>query len=147
VEGRGDQDEQQLIATGKLIKLFQKIVGRDGVLSSPSVVHAYECDAYTVARARPSCVVLPTSTEQVRGIVRLCNLYRVPYVARGAGTGLSGGATPVEGAVVISLKKMNRIKQIDLENRMVLAEAGVVNLHITKAVQSSGYCFAPDPSS
>jgi len=147
VEGRGDQTEQQLIDTGKLVKLFQKIVGRDSVLSSPSVVHAYECDAYTVARAKPSCVVLPSSTEQVRGIVRLCNLYGVPFVARGAGTGLSGGATPVEGAVVISLKRMNRIKQIDLENRMVLAEAGVVNLHITKAVQASGYCFAPDPSS
>lgn len=136
-----------MIVQRKLIKLMQQIVGREAVLSSPSVVHTYECDAYTVSRARPSCVVLPSSTAQVRGIVRLCNLYKVPYVARGAGTGLSGGATPALGAVVISLKKMNRIKTIDLENRQVLVEAGVVNLHITKAVQKEGLFFAPDPSS
>jgi len=116
-------------------------------LSSPSVIQVYECDAYTVARARPSCVVLPSSTEQVRDVVNVCRAFSVPYVARGAGTGLSGGATPVEGAVVVSLKKMNRIKEIDLDNRMVLVEAGVVNLHITKAVQPFGFHFAPDPSS
>lgn len=136
-----------MIEERKLIQLMQQIVGREAVLSGPSVIHAYECDAYTVARATPCCVVLPTSTEQVRGIVRICNLYGVPYVARGAGTGLSGGATPSPGAVVISLKKMNRIKEIDLENRQILAEAGVVNLHVTKAVQKDGLFFAPDPSS
>lgn len=117
------------------------------MLSGPSVVHVYECDAYTVARVRPSCVVLPNSTEQVRDVVRLCRSFGVPYVARGAGTGLSGGATPAPGAVVISMKRMNRIKTVDLENRMLLAEAGAVNLQITKAVQKSGFCFAPDPSS
>lgn len=131
----------------RLIKSLRKTVGRDAVLSSPSVVHAYECDAYTVARAKPLCVVLPNSTEQVREVVAVCRSFGVPYVARGAGTGLSGGATPVRGAVVVSLKRMNRIREVDLKNRMVLAEAGVVNLQITKAVQASGFHFAPDPSS
>lgn len=95
----------------------------------------------------PSAVVLPRTTEQVQAIVRLCHRDRVPFVSRGSGTGLSGGALPVEGGIVISLARMNRILDVDTLNQRVVVEPGVINLDVTKKVAPYGYFYAPDPSS
>jgi len=108
---------------------------------------AYDCDAYTVDRSRPSVVVLPESTQEVQAVVRWCVANQVPFTARGAGTGLSGGAMPALGGVVISLKRMTAILAVDLESRRLHAQAGIANIKISEAVKVHGLHFAPDPSS
>jgi glycolate oxidase len=95
----------------------------------------------------PEAVVLPRSAEQVQAVVRLCARDKIPFVSRGAGTGLSGGALPAAGGIVISLARMNRILNVDLANRQVMVEPGVINAHVTQRVSAQGYFYAPDPSS
>jgi glycolate oxidase len=122
-------------------------LGRDHVVSEPEQLRVYECDGLTGHRAVPELVVLPGSTEEVQVVVRACARGHVPFVARGAGTGLSGGATPVAGGVVVSLARMNRILEVDLESQRVVVEPGVPNLEVTRAVAAAGFFYAPDPSS
>lgn len=124
-----------------------KIAGRPFVISKPDEIIAYECDGLTGYRVKPVFVVLPDTTEQVSAIVKLCNEYKVPFVPRGAGTGLSGGALPTEEGIVIALSRMNRILDVDIPNRAVVVEPGVVNAWVTNEVASDGYYYAPDPSS
>ena len=126
---------------------FREIVGEDGLISQPEQLHTYECDGLTNFRVLPEAVLLPTSTAQVRAILRLCHKEKIPFVARGSGTGLSGGALPVAGGIVVSLARMNRILEIDIPNARVVVEPGVMNLSVTQAVASHGYFYAPDPSS
>src|SRR5262249_34953473 len=123
------------------------LLAPDAVISEPEQLRTYECDALTGHRAMPELVVLPGSAEHVGEVVRLCHEQRVPFVARGAGTGLSGGALPVADGVVISLARLNRILEVDLEHARVVVEPGVTNLEITKAVAAGGFYYAPDPSS
>lgn len=127
-------------------ELFQ-ILGSDGVISSPEELIAYECDGLTGYRIKPIFVVLPRSAKEVSDVIKLCNRENVPFVPRGAGTGLSGGALPAEDGVLISLSRMNRILEIDIQNQRLVAEPGVVNLWVSNAVGGSGYYYAPDPSS
>jgi glycolate dehydrogenase FAD-linked subunit len=122
-------------------------LGAEHVIEEPEQLRVYECDGLTGHRAVPELVVLPGSTEEVQAIVWACNRDQVPFVARGAGTGLSGGATPVAGGVVVSLARMNRILEIDLESQRVVVEPGVANLDVTRAVEADGFFYAPDPSS
>lgn len=124
-----------------------RLLAPERVLSGDSVARAYDCDAYTVDRSKPTCVVLPVSTEEVAAVVRWCSAHNVPYTPRGAGTGLSGGAMPALGGVVISTKRLNRILDIDIENRQLKAQAGIANKRISDAVFEHGLHFAPDPSS
>ena len=126
---------------------LEKIVGADSVMSGRTEMRVYDCDAYTVDKALPSAVALPISTEQVAEIVKLCNRLNVPFVPRGAGTGLSGGTTAVCGGVVISTVRLNRILHIDIPNRRMTAQAGCVNVRLSKAVADDGLHYAPDPSS
>jgi glycolate dehydrogenase FAD-linked subunit len=131
-------------------RIFQELratVGDRGLITSPEELRTYECDGLTAFRAVPRAVLLPSSTEQVQAIVRVCHRERIPFVARGAGTGLSGGALPVENGVVISLARMNRILEVDLPNARVVVEPGVINLDVTGRVQAQEYFYAPDPSS
>jgi len=107
----------------------------------------YESDALVHLRAIPGAVVLPQNTEEVQAVVRLCYREGVPFVARGHGTGLSGGATPTAGGVVVSLARMDRILQVDPEGQRVVVEPGVANLDVTRAVAADGFFYAPDPSS
>jgi glycolate oxidase len=123
------------------------VLGADHVVVDPDELRVYECDGLTGHRAVPELVVLPCSTEEVQAIVRTCYRERIPFVARGAGTGLSGGATPVAGGVVISLARMHRIEEIDLASQRVIVQPGVTNLEVTKAVADEGFFYAPDPSS
>jgi glycolate dehydrogenase FAD-linked subunit len=122
-------------------------LGAEHVVTEPEQLRVYECDGLTGHRAIPELVVLPGSTEDVQAVLRACHRERVPFVARGAGTGLSGGATPVAGGVVVSLARMNRILEIDLASQRVVVEPGVANLDVTRAVAEAGFFYAPDPSS
>ena len=131
----------------RIFEEFRAIVGERGLISSSEELHTYECDALTTFRVLPRAVLLPASAEQVQAIVRVCHRERIPFVARGAGTGLSGGALPVENGVVLSLARMNRILEVDFANARVVVEPGVTNLHVTGRVSSQGYFYAPDPSS
>ncbi len=131
----------------ELVRALRKALGADAVLTGGPELAAYDCDAYPVAHSAPTMVVLPESTAQVAEIVRLCNQFGVLYIPRGAGTGLSGGATPIYGGVVISLARMNRILEIDPVGRRIRAQAGAISLGLSKAVESFGLHYAPDPSS
>jgi glycolate oxidase len=126
---------------------LEAIVGKDGVLSDPEELLVYESDGLTLFRALADFVVFPRSVEDVAAIVRLANREALPFVARGAGTGLSGGCLPSEGGVVISLMRMNRVLEVDYENQIAVVEPGLVNLHLSWAVGPKGYYYAPDPSS
>src|SRR5436853_774434 len=126
---------------------LETIVGRGGVLSDPDELMVYESDGLTLFRALADFVVFPRSAEDVAAIVRLANREALPFVARGAGTGLSGGCLPSEGGIVISLMRMNRVLEVDYDNQIAVVEPGLVNLHLSWAVGPKGYYFAPDPSS
>lgn len=130
-----------------LIRKLKAALGSRNVLTGGSERLVYESDAYTLERGLPQAVLLPKSTEEVQAAVRLLHSYGIPFVARGAGTGLSGGATPVNDSVVISLARMNRIVGVDFRNRLALVEAGTVNLRLTQVASMQGFHFAPDPSS
>src|SRR5438552_8147297 len=126
---------------------LRAIVGKHGFISSPEELHTYECDGLANFRVQPGGGLVPTSTEQVQAIVRICHRERIPFVARGSGTGLSGGALPVENGIVISLARMNHILEVDFPNARVVVEPGVINLDVTGRVSPQDYFYAPDPSS
>jgi glycolate oxidase len=116
-------------------------------IREPEQLRTYECDGLTGHRVVPALVALPGSVEEVQAVVRMCNEERIPFVARGAGTGLSGGALPVAEGIVISLARLTRILEVDIERGCVVVEPGVANLDVTRAVADAGFYYAPDPSS
>jgi glycolate oxidase len=116
-------------------------------LERPEQLAAYESDGLTAFRARPSAVVIPETAEEVIALVRFCHGERLPFVARGSGTSLSGGSLPVEGGIVIALNRLNRILKLDPSQRLAVVEPGVVNLDVTAAAAAYGLHYAPDPSS
>ena len=126
---------------------LRRIVGDAGVLEDRLDVITYECDGLAHLRQTPGAVVLPASAADVQAIVKLCARAQVPFVARGHGTGLSGGALPVAGGIVIAMSRLNRVLQIDIPNQRVTVEPGVTNLEITRQVAPYGCYYAPDPSS
>ena len=123
------------------------IVGPERVITDPVRLRTYECDGLTNHRCTPGIVVLPDTAEQIAAIVRECAAAGVPYVARGSGTGLSGGALPRADGVLIVTARMRRILEIDIPGQRAVVEPGVINLDVTRAVRPYGYYFAPDPSS
>jgi glycolate oxidase len=130
-----------------IAKSFAAVVGEQNVIQHREELLVYECDGLTSYRQRPALVVLPRTTEEVAEVVKVCDRYNVAFVARGAGTGLSGGALPVENCVLIVTARMNQILKIDLENQRVVVQPGVINNWVTQAVSGSGFYYAPDPSS
>ncbi len=131
-----------------MVEGLAAIVGREWVISDPVELAVYECDGMTyLEKALPDVVVLPDGTEQVAEVVKLCDREQLPFLPRGAGTGLSGGAIAVQGGVIIGLNRMNRILEIDLANQRAVVEPGLVNIAMTQAVVDRGYYFAPDPAS
>src|SRR5919201_154340 len=126
---------------------LEAIVGRGAVLSDPDELLVYESDGLTLFRALADFVVFPTSAEHVAALVRVAQREGMPFVARGAGTGLSGGCLPAEGGLVISLMRMNRVLEVDYDNQIAVVEPGLVNLHLSWAVGPRGFYYAPDPSS
>ena len=130
-----------------IIKQFEAVVGKNGVVQRREELLTYECDGLTSYRQRPALVVLPRTTEQVAEAVKICDQNQIPWVARGAGTGLSGGALPVENCVLIVTALMKRILDVDLENQRIVVQPGVINNWVTQAVSGAGFYYAPDPSS
>ncbi|HZL27955.1 MAG TPA: FAD-linked oxidase C-terminal domain-containing protein [Acidobacteriaceae bacterium] len=133
--------------TQAILAELRSAVGDGGLIHQPNQLQTYECDGLTNFRALPGAVVLPQSTAEVQKVVRVCAKHKIAFVARGAGTGLSGGALPQEGCVVISLARMNRILAVDLDNARITVEPGVTNSQVTERVKAAGFFYAPDPSS
>ncbi len=130
-----------------IIHQLENIVGKAAIISTPEERSVYECDGLASYRELPGLVVLPQTTEQVVEIVTLCDRQNIPFVARGSGTGLSGGAMPTEDCLLIVTARMNRILEVDLENQRVVVQPGVINAWVTQSVAPAGYYYAPDPSS
>jgi len=128
------------------INQLNRICG-DNIITDKARLSVYEADGLTAKKQLPWIVVLPSSIAEVQEIVRLCNHFEVPVVARGAGTGLSGGATPHAEGVLLSLARFNHILSIDSDNLLATVEPGVTNLAISDAVKHLGLYYAPDPSS
>ena len=130
-----------------LVRRFEDALGSGGVIKEPEQVRVYDCDGLTGRRVVPSLVILPETTEEVSAAVRICNQAGIPFVARGAGTGLSGGALPVAEGIVISLARMTRILSVDTDRGRIVVQPGVTNTDVTRAVAAAGFFYAPDPSS
>jgi glycolate oxidase len=141
----GNRDQTTL--SNAVLGELSAIVGANGLIVERNQLQTYECDGLTALRTLPAAVVLPRSRDEVQAIVRICAQHLIPFVARGAGTGLSGGALPATGGLVISFARMNRILAVDIANQRVTVEPGVINTHVTQCVAASGYFYAPDPSS
>jgi glycolate oxidase len=131
----------------RIVAVLRTIVPGEGVIAAEREMRPYESDGLTAYRQLPMVVVLPETTEQVAEILRYCHSEGVKVVPRGAGTSLSGGALPLADGVLLGMAKFNRIREIDYENRVVVAEPGVTNLAVTGAVAGAGFYYAPDPSS
>ncbi|MGB8265096.1 MAG: FAD-linked oxidase C-terminal domain-containing protein [Candidatus Velthaea sp.] len=126
---------------------FAAIVGERNTISEPTRLRTYECDGLLGFRVRPELVVLPATTAEVAAVVKLARRFGMPIVPRGAGTGLSGGALPIAGCLVLGLSRMTQILAVDLPNRRMRVQPGVINLAISQQVAPLGYYYAPDPSS
>src|SRR5947207_24537 len=116
----------------RILQEFRTIVGPAGLITKEEELRVYECDGLTNFRVMPLAVLLPTAAKQVQEIVRICHREKIPFVARGSGTGLSGGALPVQNGIVISLARLNKILEIDYVNQRIVVEPGVVNAWITE---------------
>ncbi|HEY9711913.1 MAG TPA: FAD-binding protein, partial [Chroococcales cyanobacterium] len=130
-----------------IIAALVKIVGDNYVLSDKVDLAVYESDAETLDVARADAVVLPASTEEVAAVVKLAHQHKIPFTARGAGTGLSGGATTVHGGISIVLSRMTKIIAVDPVDRVACVQTGVTNVAVSEAAKEHGLYFAPDPSS
>jgi glycolate oxidase len=131
----------------QLIPRMTEICGQDGVVADPAELRTYECDGLTSHRVTPALVVLPRTAEQVAAVVRECAAAKVPFVARGSGTGLSGGALPHAEGVLIVTSRMRRIIAVDPASQRAIVEPGATNLSVSDAARPFGYFYAPDPSS
>ncbi len=136
-----------MVDRSRLAQELRRLVPRDAVLDAPEQLAPYECDGLTAYRQCPLLVVLPETVEQVAQVVRHCAARDIPIVARGAGTGLSGGALPLANGVLLSLAKFTKILSIDPLNRTARVQPGVRNLAISEAAAAHGLYYAPDPSS
>ena len=140
-------DRKLLSKKEAVIENLKKIIKVENVLGHEDQVRPYETDALSAYKQKPLAVVFPENTIEVSKILTYCNQERIKVVPRGAGTGLSGGALPLEDGILLCLGKFNKILEIDYKNRCVVAQPGVTNLSITQAVQAQGFYYAPDPSS
>jgi len=131
----------------RVIDELRSIVGADALVTTPEGRMVYECDMHTFYKGAPDAVALPSTVEQVQGIVGLCRRHKVPIVPRGSGTGLIGGAMAAEGGVMVGLNRMASILEVDLPNRCATVQPGLINLWLSNAVRERGWFFAPDPSS
>ncbi len=131
----------------QIISELIDLLGEKNVLTDATTLSVYECDAAPSFKALPDVVVFADTTQQVSDIVKLANKHSTPFIARGGGTGLSGGMLSVQGGIIIALNRMDRILEINIENEYAVVEPGVVNLLLSQAVEKHGYHYAPDPSS
>ena len=129
------------------IQALEKIVGKKYVVQDKAALMLYEADGCIMETHAPDVVIMPTSTEEVAAAIKLAREYDVPVTARGSGTGLSGGSTPVFGGLVITTTRMNRVLELDTRNNRVRVQPGVINFELSQYLMTHGYHFAADPSS
>src|SRR3954447_3363249 len=140
-------DAAVLARRDEIVAALRAIVPGEGVIAAEREMRPYESDGLTAYRALPMVVVLPETTAQVSRVLAYCHAQGIKVVPRGAGTSLSGGALPLTDGVLLGMAKFNRMREIDFDNRVVVAEPGVTNLAITQAVEHAGFYYAPDPAS
>ena len=131
----------------EIINKLKKIINPENVLAENEEMKPYETDALSAYKQMPLAVILPENTQEVSAVLKYCNKENIKVIPRGAGTGLSGGALPLQDAILLGLGKFNKILEIDFDNKCVVAQPGVTNLSITHSVQDKGFYYAPDPSS
>ena len=141
------EPDSEIIAHGADIVAALRAIVPDGVVSDAAGLAAFDGDALTAYRQKPLVTVLPRDADQIAAVLSYAGAHGVPIVPRGAGTSLSGGALPRADGILLGLSRMNRIVEVDLDNRCVVAEPGVTNLAVTRAVEGHGFYYAPDPSS
>ncbi len=129
------------------IQHLASLLPPDRFLTRPVALAAYESDGLTAFRARPLAVAMPETADEVIALIRFCHAERIPFVARGSGTSLSGGSLPVADGIVIALNRLNRILRLDPAQRIAVVEPGVINTQVTEAATPHGLHYAPDPSS
>ena len=142
-----EPDQGVIDRRDEICRTLRQFVPADCVIDSRESMRAYDADGLSAYRQLPLAVVLPETVEQIAAVMKWCHQQGIKIVPRGAGTSLSGGALPLADAVLLGLGKFNRILEIDYDNRCVVAQPGVTNLAITKAVEADGFYYAPDPSS
>src|SRR3954469_24480034 len=134
-------------ALDKVVARVRQLLPDDAVISDHARLRTYECDGLAHYRVRPALVVLPEDAAQLAAVVKACAEHQIPYVARGSGTGLSGGALPHKDGVLIVTSRMRAIREVRREDQRAVVETGVINLDVTRAATPDGYYYAPDPSS
>ena len=140
--------EKSIISNkNEIVSDLEKIVKSENILSDKDELRPYETDALAAYTQSPMLVVLPETVKEVSEVLKYCNENKIKVVPRGAGTGLSAGALPLEDCILLSMGKFNKILELDYKNRCVVAQPCVTNLAITHAVQDKGFYYAPDPSS
>ncbi|HRQ27919.1 FAD-binding protein, partial [Hyphomicrobium sp.] len=140
-------DSAVMNARDQIVRDLVGICGEGAVISDEDGRRTFETDALTAYRRMPLAVVLPTSTEDVAAVLKYAKAHGIKVVPRGAGTSLCGGALPAEDAIVLGVSKMNRVLELDYQNRFARVETGITNLAISAAVAEEGFFYAPDPSS
>ena len=140
-------DTSVLARRAEIVARLRAALPADAVIDDPAETRAYECDALAAYHCPPLAVVLPRSTAEVAAALKVCHAARVPVVPRGAGTSLAGGALPTADSVILGVARMNRVLEVDLDDRIIRVEAGRTNLSVTGAVEAEGFFYAPDPSS
>ena len=140
-------DTKVLAQRSEIIMRLKGVTQEGAVISDISETRAYECDALTAYRCPPLAVVLPSTTQEVSEVLRICHEMRVPVVPRGSGTSLAGGALPTEDCVILGVARLNDVLETDYPNRFIRVQTGRTNLSVTGAVEADGFFYAPDPSS
>jgi glycolate oxidase len=140
-------DSAVLSAKPRIVARLQEAVAPSAVIHDEAETRAYECDALTAYKCPPLAVVLPSSTKEVAAVLRICHEEGVPVVPRGSGTSLAGGALPTADSVIVGVSKLNRVLEVDYDNRFIRVQSGRTNLSVTGAVEQEDFFYAPDPSS
>ena len=136
-------DQSTILNRDKIVNKLKRIIKSENVLDHNDEIKPYETDALSAYKQKPLAVVLPENTQEVSNILKYCNEEKIKIIPRGAGTGLSGGALPLNDAILLGLGKFNKILEIDFDNKCVVAQPGVTNLSITHAVQHKGFFMLP----
>jgi glycolate oxidase len=140
-------DARIMARKSEIVAALRRVLPSDAVIDDPAETRAYECDALAAYRCPPLAAILPRTTAEVSAALKVCHDLRVPVVPRGAGTSLAGGALPTADCVILGVARMNRVLEVDYDDRFIRVEAGRTNLSVTGAVEVDGFFYAPDPSS
>lgn len=142
-----DPNPAILSKKGRVVSRLLEVLPKDAVIHEEAETRAYECDALTAYRCPPMVAVLPSSTQEVSDILKICHAEGVPVVPRGSGTSLAGGALPTADSVILGVARMSDVLEVDYDNRFIRVQSGRTNLSVTGAVETDGFFYAPDPSS